>query len=68
MRPHLRHAPGGSIHGWFMVSFHLPCRFAGCAPTREPEISRYRPYWKNSAARPGSFPDLYRSFAEPFST
>jgi hypothetical protein len=38
-------------HGGSMLSFHRPCRFAGCPPGRELEISRYRPNWKYSAAR-----------------
>ena len=36
-------------------SFQMPCRFAGWVPGREEEISRYRPYWNNSAENCGSF-------------
>src|SRR6516225_6441681 len=43
-------------HGGDMLSFQMPCRFAGCEPGRELEMSRYRPYWKYNAARPGSPP------------
>ena len=42
-------APGGLV-----CSFQMPCRFAGCEPGREHDSSRYRPYWKYSAASAGS--------------
>ena len=40
--------------GGINLSFQIPCKFAGCVPCRDDEISKYLPYWYSNATIDGS--------------